>query len=140
MVRDILYENNWNHDVADELYKKYGVNKGNRHNEDISGLLPEFKRLYADEPTHVYDIIKQLGISNGTYTKLLNMLREEYPDIKKCRLPRGSYNISNRPNRYIHRNHDQYSIIKNDKYYGSFKRLEDAVNRRNYLETRGWND
>lgn len=141
MVRDKLYEAQWDKSVGDKLYEEYGVDKGNYHHEDISKLLPEFKHLYADVPTHVEDIYKKLRIGGGTYTLLLRMLREKYPNIKKYRFPRSreSYDVSSRPNRYLHKDGDgRWSVVKCDRSYGRFDRLEDAVRCRNKLEVNGW--
>ena len=139
MVRDKLVENRWDKDIGDELYAKYGCNKGNRHNEDLSDLIDDFKYLYADVPTHVDDIMKKLRISQGTYTNLLRLVREKYPDIKKKSVRTGTYDIKDRPLRYVHEDFDgAWTIRKGKKRWGRFTNLKDAIKHRDELEATVW--
>lgn len=139
MVRDKLVDNKWDVELGKELYAKYGCEKGNKHNVDLSELVDEFKHLYADEPNRVEDIMKKLKISQDSYSNLLSLVREKYPSIKKKCVRRESYNIKDRPLRYIQEDYDgKWAIRKSNKRWGRFENLQDAIKYREVLESTVW--
>ena len=139
MVRDKLYYSDWNDELANELVEKYNVGKYCPNQLEIDEKYESFKDLYMNHDLSYLEIRNKLDLNGYMYMKLLKILREEIPNVKKHR---KAIDVSDRPMRYIGKCSGGYNILKHIdgemKYFGWFRRLEDAVNRRNYLETHDW--
>lgn len=139
MVRDKLYYSDWDEELATELVEKYSDGRYCPNEWEVEEKYESFKDLYMNHPVSYLEIREKLDISGYMYSKMLRMLKKENPHVKKCKKP---MDISDRPMRYIGRSSNGYDVVKHIdgrvKYFGWFRRLEDAVDMRNYLETHDW--
>ena len=153
MVRDKLYESNWDKKLAEELIKEYGyVKPVGLKPDELMPKYEEFKHLYLDVPTKYEDIMEKLDVNCHGYNWLVHRLREDYPDAKKNRMrcygnkkpkKKSIGKIKSRPMRYIHKQPNGKYIIRkviNGREYtfGTYKNLYSAKRKRNKLEANGW--
>lgn len=139
MVRDKLYWSDWDEELAKQLMDEYSVGRYCPNQWEVDEKYECFKDMYMNQDLSYLEIREKLDLSGYMYSKLLKILREEYPNVKKHR---KDIDVSNRPMRYIGKCSGGYNVLKHIdgkmRYFGWFKRLEDAVNHRNYLETHDW--
>ena len=155
-VRNILYENDWDESLLPDLINEYGYTKERTLYNKAMEHYDEFKRLYTgNPPTRYVDMLKQLGINPQMYSILVTELRKENPHVKKTRyysyddpdkkpmLVTVQKERKRKKMRYISVQHNgSFTVNKHiggvHKSFGSFKRLDDALNRRDELEANGW--
>ena len=142
-ARDYLVANDWSWEAIKKVYEKtHGIKRPSKLVKEAMEKYDEFKDLYLYHNIHVSDIQRKLGINSYQYRCLVVELKKEMPEAQKTRyVPSKQYKNFKNPMHNIRvLPNETYNVYHKGKSYGTFRKLDDAVNRRNEMVRCNWND